>query len=78
MEDSKNIFQIWKENEEALPFKAKRSHWSGDVEQYYIVESIEIKKWPYGDAFGRYFRNGNVGECELIKNSGTYSWELVK
>lgn len=78
MEDRKNIFELWRENDEVLPFKVKRTHWSDSVEQYYLVERIEVKKWPYGDAYGKYFRNGKIGISEKIDSSGTYSWEVVK
>lgn len=42
----------------------------------YLVERIEIGKWPYGKAWGRYVREGVTGELEKISNSGTYTWKL--
>lgn len=46
------------------------------VSQYYLVERVEIGKWPYGKAWGRYVREGVAGELEKIANSGTYTWRL--
>jgi hypothetical protein len=38
------------------------------------VEKIQISKWPYGFAWGRYFREGETGELDKITSAGTYSW----
>ncbi|MGB7787489.1 hypothetical protein [Methanoregula sp.] len=82
----KNIFQIWKENDEKVPFAVRRRSVSG---QYYtVVERIEIKKWPYGDAFGYPTINGQYsGHYEYSKEwrnqkkipcSGCYQWTLAE
>ena len=71
-----NIFQIWALNGEKLPFRVRKETWSMKVSQYYLVERIEIGKWPYGKAWGRYVREGVAGELEKIANSGTYTWML--
>lgn len=72
----KNIFQIWKDNNEKLPFRVIRNSWNESEGHYLLVEKIEIKKWPYGDAFGQYFYHGKPGEKEKIKCAGTYAWRI--
>lgn len=39
----KNIFQLWKENGESLPFKVAKSTWSSAAGHYLIVEKVEVK-----------------------------------
>jgi hypothetical protein len=64
----KNIFEIWKDNEEKVPFTVRRQNWS---DQYYtIVTKIEITKWPYGNAYGYPTINGNYSNHYMYdKNS---------
>lgn len=52
--DWKNIFQLWRENGEAVPFKVAKSTWSADAGHFLIVERVEVTKWPYGTAWGQY------------------------
>jgi len=56
----KNIFQLWRENGETLPFKVAKSTWSAEVGHYLVVERIEIKSSPYGAAWG-----ATIGEACL-------------
>lgn len=74
---NKNIFELWRENGEKLPFKAVIDSWSEAKGHYALIEKIEIKKWPYGNAYGQYFFNGKPGEKGYIRNAGTYRWKLV-
>lgn len=76
MKEYKNIFELWKDNNERLPFKVRINSWSES--HFAIVEKIEIIKWPYGKAFGQYFFYGKPGKNGLIENSGTYRWTLVE
>jgi 5-methylcytosine-specific restriction endonuclease McrA len=69
-----NIFQLWALNDEQLPFKVRKETWSEKVDQYYLVEKIQISKWPYGFACGRYYRDGKISEPEKIRSAGTYTW----
>ena len=82
----KNIFEIWKENGEKLPFKVRRENWTmPDV--FILVEKIVIKKWPYGDAFGKSMNKNKDGN-EVISDvqyhcpggkigcAGCYQWYL--
>ena len=71
-----NIFMLWHKGGEKVPFKAFKSNWNPNTEQYYLVEKIEIKKWPYGTAWGRYVREGEAGELGKIGGAGTYTWWL--
>ncbi|WP_210247022.1 hypothetical protein [Phyllobacterium endophyticum] len=48
--DWKNIFQLWREGGEALPFQVAKSSWAADAGHFLVVERVEIKKWPYGAA----------------------------
>lgn len=75
--DWKNIFQLWEENGQRVPFTVAKSSWSAEKGHYLVVEEIRIKKWPYGDAWGQYFWNGQPGERDKIKAAGTYSWKLL-
>jgi hypothetical protein len=56
-ECNKNVFQLWKEGGERLPFKVIRWTWNNATSAF-LVERIEIGKWPYGKAWGRFIRNG--------------------
>lgn len=59
--EKKNIFELWKESGEKLPFAAVIDSWD-PVEHFVVVEEVLIKKWPYGEAKGQYFFNGRPGE----------------
>jgi hypothetical protein len=76
MSDGKNIFELWKENGEKLPFKAIINSWSEEKGHYAIIEKVEVKTWPYGDAYGQYFFHGKAGERGKIRNAGTYRWRM--
>jgi hypothetical protein len=73
-----NIFQIWKENGEKLPFKVIRNSWNESAGHFLIVEKVIVKKWPYGDAYGQYFYHRKPGEKGKIDSAGTYAWRLKK
>ena len=45
-----NILQIWGNNDFNVPFIVRRENWSMDFGL--IVILAEVKKYPYGDAFG--------------------------
>ncbi len=72
-----NIFKLWDLNEKKLPFAVQKDTWNSNVAQHYRVEKIEIKKWPYGTAWGRYIREGIEGELVKIANAGTYTWRIA-
>jgi hypothetical protein len=71
-----NLFELWKQNNEQLPFKATLDSWSEEAGHYVLIEKIEIKKWPYGTAYGQYFFYGKAGRIGKIDNSGTYRWKI--
>lgn len=73
--DKKNIFELWRENNETLPFKVVLDSWD-EAKHYAIIEKIEVKNWPYGNAFGQYFFYGKPGKRGLIRNAGTYRWTI--
>jgi hypothetical protein len=83
--NKKNLFQIWKDNAQELPFAAWIDSWS--KERYTIVEEIKVQKWPYGIARGYPTVNGVPSEIydnypdwkrdRIIPNSGVYRWEQV-
>ncbi len=75
---NQNIYQLWALAGEAVPFKAVKETWSQRKGQFYLVEKVEIKKWPYGSAWGRYCDGGKVGEPEKIANAGTYTWTFYQ
>jgi 5-methylcytosine-specific restriction endonuclease McrA len=69
-----NILQLWALNDEQLLFKVRKETWSEKVDQYYLVEKIQISKWPYGFAWGRSYRNGKMSDTEKIRSPGKYTW----
>ncbi|MGY4504477.1 hypothetical protein ACVWYH_008434 [Bradyrhizobium sp. GM24.11] len=76
-ECNKNVFQIWKARGETLPFKVIRWTWNPATTAF-LVERIEIGKWPYGKAWGRIIRNGapEVSSGPL-SNAGSYQWKIA-
>jgi hypothetical protein len=56
--DWKNIFQLLRQNGEKLPFTVAKGTWSADASHYLVAERVEIKKWPYGSAWGQYHWKG--------------------
>jgi hypothetical protein len=83
---SLNIFQIWESIGKTTPFAVRRDNWE---EKYYtIVEKVEIKKMPYGKAYGYTTINGEFSNHyeyaeEWVKDktipcSGCYQWTLVE
>lgn len=82
---SNNIFEIWKELGEKVPFAVRRDNWTDEF--YTIIESVEIKKWPYGTAKGYPTVNGYPSnhydyhkkwrENREIPSAGCYQWTYV-
>ena len=63
----KNIFELWRENGEKLPFRVRRVNWTmPDV--FILVEEIVIEKWPYGIAYGKSMEINAKGE-EVISDN---------
>lgn len=75
---SDNVFELWALNDKRVPFNVCKDTWSLQTAQFYQVERIEITKWPYGHAWGRYVRDGVEGDYGKIPNAGTYSWRLIE
>jgi hypothetical protein len=71
----RNIFELWRENGERVPFDVVKSTWSPEAGHYLVVERVEIKKWPYGTAWGHYHWNGRPTQRGQIKAAGTYNWK---
>ena len=70
--DRKNIFQLWRENGEAVPFKVAKSSWSAEAGHFLIVERVEVKKVVHR---GQYHCNGVPGtKGEKVNQSGTFAW----
>ena len=76
MDERLNVFQLWEQLGRELPFKAIKETWARVPGHYFLVEKVEIGKWPYGSAWGRYYRGGSVGPFEKLRNSGTFTWHL--
>ena len=72
---NQNVFQLWKRNEEALPFKVIR--WTWNPETVFLVERVEISNWPYGKARGYFIRHGVRGAPQQLPNAGSYQWKFV-
>ena len=72
--------------DEKTPFAVRR--WSWHPKSYFVVTGIEIKKFPYGNAYGYFhsFRDGD-GSIDVSKLeddtpeglncAGCYQWEYV-
>ena len=75
--ERKNVFEIWRERGEKLPFKVIRWTWNPSTSAF-LVERIEIGKWPYGKAWGRFVRNGAVEAPQQLKNAGAYQWKVAE
>jgi len=81
-----NIFQIWEAIGKEVPFAVRRNNWANQF--YTIVEKVEIKKWPYGNAYGYPTVNGRYSNHYvydkswktkgLIPCAGCYQWTLVE
>jgi len=61
----RNVFQLWKERAEVLPFRVRRSSWAED--SYFIVQRVEIKEdyykktgKLYGKAYGQFYHHGKL------------------
>jgi hypothetical protein len=76
MDNQLNVFQLWDQRGRELPLRVVKETWAHVPEHYFLVEQIEIGKWPYGTAWGRYCRDGNIGSYEKLRNSGTFTWHL--
>lgn len=83
---NKNIFELWKENKEKIPFNVRRTNWT--MPNVFIkVEKIEIKKFPYGTAYGKSMEINEKGEEQISQNqyhckhgiigcAGCYQWKF--
>ena len=82
-----NIFELWRHNGELLPFGARRASWAETT--HVVVEEIEIRRWPYGDAFGWVYVRGekqprldakvpfSARGVPDISCAGSYQWSFV-
>lgn len=75
---NQNIFQLWELAGEKVPFRAIKETWSGRKGQFVLVEKIEIKKWPYGTAWGRYCDACKMQDFGKIPNAGTSTWTFYQ
>lgn len=73
-----NVFYLWKEKGEDIPFKIRRVTWNPDNDLHILVTKIEIEKWPYGIAWGVYIKNGKKQKEDVIDCAGNYSWEFFE
>jgi len=68
----RNVFQIWDDRGRVVPFRVRRDRWS--EHSWFVVTRIEIKKWPYGCAYGQFCGEGP----EIPLNcAGCYEWEDI-
>ncbi|MBN9066654.1 MAG: hypothetical protein J0H60_09330 [Rhizobiales bacterium] len=73
----KNVLELWKTNGEKLPFKVIR--WTWNPATNFLVERVEIRKWPYGKAWGRFVRNGIADAAsEQLSCAGNFQRKIVE
>ena len=83
---AKNLIQLWEDNGENTPFKARRAGWN--TQYCVVVEKVVVGNYPYGKVYGYPMCNGKKNdhfnynklwrEEGLIPNSGSYQWTLVE
>jgi hypothetical protein len=71
-----NIFELWELGGRTLPIKIIRQGWYEILDHYMLVERIEIKRWPFGFAWGRYHRSGKAAEYQKIGSAGSFQWRI--
>ena len=81
-----NIFQIWRKNNEKVPFAVRKRSWS-NPEIYAIVVKVVPDNNGYGKAYGYPTTNGVLNEYfeydkgwrrdKRIPVAGCYVWEAV-
>ena len=77
-ECNKNVFQLWEEGGAKLPFKVIRWTWNPATSTF-LVERIELGKWPYGRAWGRFIRDGVLEATpQQLSGAGSYLWKVVE
>jgi hypothetical protein len=69
-----NIFQLWAMNEKNLPLKVIKKTWNGNLDQYYLVDEIQIRKWTRGSAWGSYYREGVIKDRDEIVGASSFQW----
>lgn len=83
---SRNVFQIWRDNGERVPFRVRR--WSWNWYCFAVVVDIVISEKDmeyevdtgklYGKAEGRFFMRGKERRCDgCLSCAGCYQWEFV-
>ena len=70
----RTVFELWALNDRQLSMQVVRERWRQSADHYMLVERIEIRNWPYGFAWGRYYRNGEAAEEQKIGSAGSYEW----
>lgn len=84
----KNVFELWEEQGEKLPFKVKRVNWTTQ-NIFILVEKIVIGKFPYGIAYGKSMEINQEGKeavsdfqyhCKngIVSCAGNYQWVLFE
>lgn len=70
-----NVFQIWRKLGEALPFRVRRSGWHPST--YFLVRRVEIRRYPYGKAFGDLYLRGVLSKTDIeLSCASCYEWVL--
>lgn len=82
----KNIFQIWKDLGEKVPFTVRRLNW--EPRYGLLIEKVVIEEWPEGKAFGYPTEEGEPSNYshliypgwrkgDSLPNAGTNQWILM-
>lgn len=84
----KNIVQLYFDNKKIVPFIVRRGNWSKNFGM--LITSVKPKRKPsgwYGEVYGYplppsdgskgnpYW--GKTGKPQIVKNAGSYQWEIV-
>ena len=67
-----NVFILWAHRGKVLPMRVRR--WSWARGNFFEVTRVQIRRWPYGHAFGRWL---GTGPEEELNCAGCYEWRDV-
>jgi hypothetical protein len=86
----RNVFQIWMDVGQKVPFAVRNAYHKWHPETYYLVKKVEIsaRNWDYyqkkkgglyGNAWGDLHVKGQLVHTDVpVRLAGTYEWVLLE